>query len=193
MQATNPPRLELDEHRPWIARLAQRLTSDAHTAEDLVQDVWLRALERPPRVSEGGGKLRGWLRVVTRNRATSGFRARGPERLYPSFADWTCPDSLDACAQGSGEGSARAGADAIDEDLRLALRSALRSLPRDVRHLMHLRYERDLTSTEIAESLGTPVGTIRGRLLRGRRMLRARLLSAHKARLPDWAVARLRA
>src|SRR5262245_6289974 len=58
----------------WTRALARSLASDVHSAEDLVQDAWVAALERPPDL---GRPVRGWLASVLRHRWLDLSRARG--------------------------------------------------------------------------------------------------------------------
>src|SRR6185503_1956630 len=73
-------RLELDElltHAGWVRRVATRLVRDAGEADDLVQEVWLRALENRPAALENP---RGWLGAVARTLAVTRGRAAGRRR-----------------------------------------------------------------------------------------------------------------
>jgi RNA polymerase sigma-70 factor (ECF subfamily) len=67
------PELLLREHA-WLRRLAYSLAADPGSADDLVQDTWVAALEHPPRTSADG--VRAWLASVARNLAR-GRRRRG--------------------------------------------------------------------------------------------------------------------
>ncbi len=62
-------------HHEWMRRLARRLVLDDAEADDVVQEAWLRATERPPREA---GALRAWLATVVRNAARQ--LARGESR-----------------------------------------------------------------------------------------------------------------
>jgi RNA polymerase sigma-70 factor (ECF subfamily) len=64
---------ELDADRRLLWALAYRMTGDAAEAEDIVQDVYVRALER---TVDGGRPLRPWLVTVTLNLARDRLRAR---------------------------------------------------------------------------------------------------------------------
>ena len=64
---------ELLAHAEWLRRLARSLAADDGTADGLVQETWLAAVQRPPRT---GGRSRAWLATVLRNFA----RQRGRER-----------------------------------------------------------------------------------------------------------------
>ena len=72
---TREPFPDLARHAGFVRSLARALVADEATADDLVQDVWVRALERPPR---HGRQLRAWLARVARNLAAN--RWRGDER-----------------------------------------------------------------------------------------------------------------
>lgn len=71
----HPLSQELLAQRGFVRRLASSLVGDDSRADDLAQDVWVRALESPPR---GTGGLRAWLSQVTRRLASND--ARGERR-----------------------------------------------------------------------------------------------------------------
>jgi len=140
----------------FLQRLARSLVRDEPTADDLVQNAWLAALERPP----SPGPLRTWLARVVRNRALNDARdddrRRARERAAPPD-----PDSAD------------------DLEHRLALQEdvlrAVRALREPFRTAIVLRYSDGLPPTDIARRLGVPLATVKARLARARELLRADL------------------
>ena len=64
-------------HSDWIRKLACGLVFDSARADDVVQETWRVALERPP---EHGRDLRAWLAVVTRNVARKLSRGESSRR-----------------------------------------------------------------------------------------------------------------
>jgi RNA polymerase sigma-70 factor (ECF subfamily) len=123
-----------------------------HEAEDLVQDVFVRALERlgglvdPERVGA-------WLATLARHRAADFYR-RG-RRLS------TLPDDLPA-------------RDSAAAEAREAL-AAIQALPEAYRETLLLRLVEGLTGPEIARLTGRTHGSVRVNLHRGMRLLRKRL------------------
>src|SRR5262245_51879015 len=69
------PSSDLFAHAGALRALARGILRDADAAEDVVQDTWMRALERPPASRE---RLGGWLSAVARTLAFR--RARGERR-----------------------------------------------------------------------------------------------------------------
>ena len=63
---------ELLRHRAWVRALARTLARDDASVDDLEQDVWVAALERPPQHSEAATT---WLTRVVRSRAVDMFRS----------------------------------------------------------------------------------------------------------------------
>ena len=63
---------ELLQHRPFVRALARRLVRDQSRADDLEQQTWLTAIEKPP---VHRGALRAWLHAVVRNLARTQNRA----------------------------------------------------------------------------------------------------------------------
>lgn len=71
--------VESEQHRDWLWGLAYRMTGVAADADEIVQDTFVRALERPP---DPGRPLRPWLTTVTLNLARDRLRRRRRQR-YP--------------------------------------------------------------------------------------------------------------
>ena len=83
------PLHEILSHADWLRRLVHDLVRDPGRADDVLQETWLRAVERPP---ARGGSLRGWLARVARNASIDAFRqdrqrtARERRRIRPGPA-----------------------------------------------------------------------------------------------------------
>lgn len=127
----------VEGRRPALVRMAYLLCSDAHLAEDLVQQALVKAVAHWKRI---GGNPEPWLRKVIVNDHISGWRRhRGRERLTDVVPD-------------------RA-ADSGGRDLDLA--TALAMLAPRQRAVIVLRYYEDLTEHETARVLGVSVGTVK--------------------------------
>lgn len=138
MDEAHVPIEELLVHRDWLAALCRRVVAGDAEAEDLAQETWVAALDRPPR---RGGSVRGWLAAVARNLAFK--RARGRAR-----------------AQRRGERIARAdgtpGGVAVAARVELEREVARRVLDLDepYRTAVLLRYYEGLAPVEIARREG---------------------------------------
>lgn len=142
---------DLDGHVVWLRRLAFSLVRDAHAADDIAQETWLKAIERRP---ESGVSLRAWLTTVARNFARLRHRRssrRGPETSFEE-GDGGAPPTVDVVARA--EGARR-------------LVGAVLALDEPYRTTVLLRYAERLSSAEIARRTGVPEGTVRWRLKRG--------------------------
>lgn len=161
---------------PYVDELfgaALRLTRNERDAEDLVQDAFLRAY-RAFHQFEAGTNCRAWMFKILTNTFINGYRRRVKER-----------DILEKQENGSHELTMHA-ADAMDAygnpEQRLSSHSlcddvqkALESVPVDFRTAVILSDIEGLSYKEIADAMGTPVGTVMSRLFRGRRLLRKAL------------------
>jgi RNA polymerase sigma-70 factor (ECF subfamily) len=146
----------LHEHAAFLRALARRLCADPATADDVVQETFVRALHRPPRLRSA----RAWLASVARNvfrdhHAAENARKHREEEVARHRA---------AAAAQAGE------ADPLGIE---HLTQALRGLPADYRHALQLRYYAQLSVDEMARELGVPAGTVKVRLHRGLALLRA--------------------
>jgi RNA polymerase sigma-70 factor (ECF subfamily) len=138
---------------------AFRMTRNAHDAEDLVQETFLRAY----RAFDGftpGSNIRAWLYTILHRVRTDAFRRsrRSPRTVELADEGPAVPPPQDALAQG-GEDLAR----------------ALESLPDVFRDAVVLRDVEDFSYQEIARILDVPIGTVMSRIHRGRALLRTAL------------------
>jgi RNA polymerase sigma-70 factor (ECF subfamily) len=144
--------------RPLFAA-AYRMTGNAHDAEDLVQETFLRAYRAFDRFAPGSN-ARAWLQTILQRVRTDAFRRT---RRRPQTVELT------------GEGPAAAAPQHALDSGREALERALRALPEAFRTAVVLRDVQELSYAEIAEALGVPVGTVMSRIHRGRALLREAL------------------
>jgi RNA polymerase sigma-70 factor (ECF subfamily) len=153
-----------------VYRFARSLTRDPSDAEDVVQDTYLRAF-RSWRTFQPGTDIRRWLFTIARN-AFLRSRERGQREV-----------ALDEDASAAAEASqaqeawVRGGLDPILDraDLGPAITKALAELPESFRSVVVLVDIEDQPYEAAAEVLGVPVGTVRSRLFRGRKLLQQSL------------------
>jgi RNA polymerase sigma-70 factor, ECF subfamily len=152
-------------HLDTLYRVALRLTGEPAAAQDLVQETMLRALKAWASF-RSGSNARAWLVTILRNQFVNGWRSakRSPSGVdmdaIPEPADPKDPDP---------EG--RFFSELVDEEV---LR-AVDELPTEFREVLVLSDMENLPYAEIAESLAIPVGTVKSRLFRARRILQGRL------------------
>jgi RNA polymerase sigma-70 factor, ECF subfamily len=149
------------EHWTAVFRLAHALTGDAHAAEDVTQETFLRAWKRFD-TFQPGTRLRAWLFRIATNACfdEERKRRRGP----------TEPLTADAPASGPAPGQA------LETAERCAiLRAALDGLSELTRLVFHLRAQEDLSFREIAEIAGTTEQAARWHMHHARTKLLDRL------------------
>ena len=159
---------ELLAHQEFVHRLARHLVGDEHRADDIVQDVWMAALERPP---HGLRSVRAWLTRVTRNLATNEARSVRNRRAREERA---VPESSVAAT--------------AEREFELTHRvaAAVHALDEPYRATMLLRYFKDLPRARIAEATGVSVATVSTRLQRGLAKLKERLDREHGGDRAAW-------
>jgi len=155
--------------------LAYSLTHDRADAEDLVQEAALLALKAFAQFKPGTNfkawfsrilvnAFYGQLRKQRRRGETVDLESLPPLYLYGKTAELGLQDHTDDPA---GALLARLDAEAIV--------SALEALPEEYRVACSLYFVQDFSYEEIAQTLGVPLGTVRSRIHRGRRLLQQRL------------------
>lgn len=153
-----------------VYRFARSLTRDPSDADDVVQDAYLRAF-RSWRTFQPGTDIKRWLFTIARN-AFLRSRERGQREV-------TLDDDASAAADASQAQAAwvRGGLDPILDraDLGPAITTALAALPDTFRSVVVLVDIEDQPYEAAAGVLGIPVGTVRSRLFRGRKLLQQSL------------------
>ncbi len=171
-------------HLQSLYRLAVRLTGEAATAEDLVQETYLRALKAFPSLRDPG-RVKPWLFQILSRLAIDRFRSVRREVPLPAAED------LDRFSlyELIWEDDPMPYSDRLHDDFLAQfpdeeVRAALLALPEAYRVPLVLLYTEELSYRELAEVLHCPVGTVMSRLHRGRKILERQLWEY--ARLRGW-------
>jgi RNA polymerase sigma factor (sigma-70 family) len=152
----------VDRHQRALRGFLRRACGGDHAlADDLAQETFIAAWSRL-RAYRGEASFRSWLCAIAWRKAATAVRgaARGARR----DADW-----LQAEAQTRGDGAA--------PDARLAVERALAALPPEQRAAVALCLAADFSHAEAAVVLGSPLGTVKSHVARGKARL-AELLGA---------------
>jgi RNA polymerase sigma-70 factor (ECF subfamily) len=154
-----------------LQRYAYRLTGNASDGDDLVQTTYLNALKSWHTFRPGTDPAR-WLFTILRH---AFYRARRPTAGALSLDE---PEAESLAGTLYLRGELERGGARWDEipDLGPALDGAVAALPDDLRLLVLLVDVEGYTYEEAAGKVGVPIGTVRSRLYRARRMLQERLI-----------------
>jgi RNA polymerase sigma-70 factor (ECF subfamily) len=139
-----------DRHTPLLLALASRMLGRPADAEDVVQEIWVRAWSRADSFDPARGTVAAWLVTMTRSRAIDRLRARA-SRDRAERAPFVDPPA-------SGDAPPR---DVEQRETAGQVRAALASLGPDQRQVLELAYFAGLTQSEIASRLGAPLGTVK--------------------------------
>lgn len=148
--------------------LAYRIVGDAHTAEDVIQEVFLRLWQNPERYVPERGALGSWLLSVTHNRSIDVLRRR---RVRDEKSLLDSPGLLETLSDGLLDPSDVAS----QKETAVAIREALTSIPDAQRRAIEMAFFEGKTHVEISEELGEPLGTAKTRIRLGMRKLKSLL------------------
>jgi RNA polymerase sigma-70 factor (ECF subfamily) len=171
------------EAMPFLDQLyaaALRMTRNPADAEDLVQETYLRAYGAFGSFRVGTN-LRAWLYRILTNTYINGYRKRQRQPVAQpaeEITDW----QLARAAEHTSSGLRSAEMEALDQLPDSDVKDALSQLAEDFRMAVYLADVEGFAYKEIAEIMGTPIGTVMSRLHRGRKQLRDMLTGVARER-----------
>ena len=152
-----------DETSGILYSFALRMLNDPSDAEEVVLDVYQQVWKSSESFDSARGSVLAWLTVLTRSRSIDRLRRAGPRRARETSIEqvWEAPSP-----------GPEPEAQSMFQQERRLVRRALEELAPEQREAIELAFFRGLTHVEVAEALGTPLGTIKTRIRVGMRKLR---------------------
>lgn len=155
-----------DRHGNVAFSLAYRMCGRRALAEDIVQEAFTSLWRSGARYDRTRGSVRSWVLSAVHNRAIDAFR-RDSIREGKNVPDDGLTERL--------EGPTRTAEEVERRDEARRVREALGALPGDQRKVIELAYFGGFSHSEIAELLGLPAGTVKGRMRLGLAKLKVAL------------------
>jgi RNA polymerase sigma-70 factor (ECF subfamily) len=154
-----------DRHGGAAYSLAHRIVGDPATAEDVTQEAFLSIWRSEAGYDRTRGSVRTWALGIVRNRAIDALRREASRAPRLDYDDEAALERRPA--------PERTEAEALRRETARSLRGALDELPQEQSKVIELAYFGGFTHSEIAEMLGMPLGTVKGRMRLGLEKIRA--------------------
>ena len=174
-----------DRHSGAVFASAMHTSRDEWLATEVVQETFLTLWDHADRFDPERGELRSWLMTIARNRSIDRLRAAGRHDRAASFSAFTGPAGdahpVAEWLAGAGDLIAVGTAEPLpevavaDKETRASIDAAIADLDPVEQRVIVLAYDHGLTQSEIAASLGWPLGTVKTRTRRALRHLREQM------------------
>lgn len=155
----------VEHYRQWVFALIFRWVGRQEVAEDMVQEVFLKAYAKIKNF-RGEAKFSSWLYQIARNRCLDYWRSR--EFRNAELKDFEPPVERLALSPQSEEALQQMQA-------QRSLRRALGTLPTHYREALTMRYLHELSYAEMAELSGEGISNLKMRVLRGLDLLKSKI------------------
>ena len=169
---------EMNPHIDALYRNALRLTGNANDADDLLQDTYLRAY-RFFYQYQPGTNAKAWLFRIMNTVFLNDYRRKsrqGETVSYDGLEDFYLYNRLSEDGLGGDHPETENPEKAVLEKLDIEIiQQAIQALPIEFRDTVALATLEEMSYQEIADTLEIPVGTVRSRLSRGRKLLQRAL------------------
>lgn len=154
-----------DRWSSHVYAVAISILKIAQDAEEVVEETFWQAWTQASRFDSGRGRVGAWLLNIARSRSLDRAKAitRRREDLTDSLAPSLMTDENDSHEQ------------LVASERSAAVAHALKALPAEQRQVVEMAYFGGLSQTEIAETTGQPLGTVKTRIRLAMQKLRERL------------------
>ncbi len=164
------------EHIDSLFNFGMRMTGSREAAEDLVQETYLK-VHRFSHTFKDGSNLKAWLFKILRNTFINTFRKKIKEPksiLYDEAEDFFLFNKIKNDGRGGGSDLSERG-DNVYEFFEDEVKDAVNKLPLAFKEVVLYSDIEELSYGEISEIVGCPIGTVKSRLFRARKLLQKAL------------------
>jgi RNA polymerase sigma-70 factor (ECF subfamily) len=162
----------VQEHKDRIHGYICRLTNDSPDAEDLTQEVFIRAYQAMGAFRHDAA-VDTWLYRIATNLVIDRFRRAKRTPQWVSFGGGTTDEEEWELPGGERDGNPQEHAQRAE--LQRYVQRAVYSLPPKLRAVVVLHDMKGLSYEEVAQAVGCPLGTVKSRLFNARLLLRRKL------------------
>ncbi|MFI5027716.1 MAG: RNA polymerase sigma factor [Solirubrobacterales bacterium] len=156
-----------DRHGGAAFSLAYRIVGERAAAEDVTQEAFISVWRSGARYDRARGSVRSWMLGIVRNRAIDLLRSKAGRAPSLDFDDESVLEQRPAAELTEDEALRRETAD--------ELRGVMGGLPGEQSKVIELAYFGGFSHSEIAQMLGVPLGTVKGRMRLGLEKIRSEL------------------
>jgi len=156
-----------DRHGGAAYSLAYRIVGERAAAEDVTQEAFISIWRSGARYDQARGSVRSWTLSIVRNRAIDALRSKAGRAPKLTFDDEAILEQRPSGDLTDDE--------ALRRETAHEVRGALGELPGEQSKVIQLAYFGGFSHSEIAEMLGVPLGTVKGRMRLGLEKIRGEL------------------